>query len=118
MREVRYAMGTASRDWPVLTRYDREHLARVALPLGGIGTGTVSLGGRGDLRDWEIVNRAAKGFIPVLGQYGAPFFALYVQPAGASAVTRLIEGPQIENREEAISPVKAGAKHVTSVLQR
>ena len=26
--------------WPVLTRYDRDHLARIALPLGGIGTGT------------------------------------------------------------------------------
>ncbi|SVD42236.1 uncharacterized protein METZ01_LOCUS395090, partial [marine metagenome] len=45
--------------WPVLKTYDRDHLARIALPLGGIGTGTVSLGGRGDLRDWEIVNRPA-----------------------------------------------------------
>lgn len=33
--------------WPVLKQYDREHLYQVALPLGGIGTGTVSLGGRG-----------------------------------------------------------------------
>ena len=38
--------------WPVLRRYDAGHLARVAMPLGGIGTGTVSLGGRGDLLDW------------------------------------------------------------------
>ena len=29
-------------EWPVLKRYDRDHLARIALPLGGIGTGTVS----------------------------------------------------------------------------
>ena len=28
-------------------------LAEVAFPLGGIGTGTVSLGGRSELRDWE-----------------------------------------------------------------
>ena len=49
-------------DWPVLKTYDSDHLNRIALPLGGIGTGTVSLGGRGDLRDWEIVNRPAKGF--------------------------------------------------------
>jgi non-lysosomal glucosylceramidase len=55
---------TISASWPVLTRYDADHLARIALPLGGIGTGTVSLGGRGDLRDWEIVNRPAKGFAP------------------------------------------------------
>ncbi len=34
--------------WPVLKRYDQDHLDRIALPLGGIGTGTVSLGGRGN----------------------------------------------------------------------
>ena len=38
---------TQTCDWPVLTEYDQDHLARIALPLGGIGTGTVSLGGRG-----------------------------------------------------------------------
>ena len=31
--------------WPMLKTYDQDHLARIALPLGGIGTGTVSLGG-------------------------------------------------------------------------
>jgi non-lysosomal glucosylceramidase len=50
--------------WPILTRYEQDYLPRIALPLGGIGTGTVSLGGWGDLRDWEIVNRPAKGFTP------------------------------------------------------
>lgn len=34
--------------WPVLSRYDQEHTSRIALPIGGIGTGTVSLGGRGN----------------------------------------------------------------------
>src|SRR6266702_2455070 len=38
-----------------------EGLREIAFPLGGIGTGTVSLGGRGDLRDWEIFNRPNKG---------------------------------------------------------
>lgn len=37
-------------DWPILKCYDQNHLGRIALPLGGIGTETVSLGGRGDLR--------------------------------------------------------------------
>jgi uncharacterized protein (DUF608 family) len=45
--------------WPILKFYDTEHLAKIALPIGGIGTGTVSLGGRGDLRDWELMNRPA-----------------------------------------------------------
>jgi len=78
--------------WPILTHYDADHLARIALPLGGIGTGTISLGGRGDLRDWEVVNRPAKGFVPVLGS-GGPFFALYARTAGIPSVTRLLEGP-------------------------
>ena len=74
--------------WPVLTRYDRDHLRRIALPLGGIGTGTVSLGGRGDLRDWEVVNRPAKGFTP-----DRCFFALYCLPDGADLpVSRVLEG--------------------------
>ena len=81
--------------WPVLTRYDGDHLARIALPLGGIGTGTVSLGGRGDLRDWEIVNRPAKGFAPCFGRSLSrpPFFAVYAKPSGRQAVTRAVEGP-------------------------
>lgn len=79
--------------WPVLTTYDQAHLARVALPLGGIGTGTVSLGGRGNLRDWEIVNRPAKGFIPPIGQHNGPFFALYAETSRGKRITRLLEGP-------------------------
>ena len=41
--------------------YRNESLREVAFPLGGIGTGTVSLGGFGNLRDWEIFNRPNKG---------------------------------------------------------
>ena len=37
------------------------------MSLGGIGTGTVSLGERDDLRDWEIMNRSSKGFVPKQG---------------------------------------------------
>jgi non-lysosomal glucosylceramidase len=41
--------------------YDGENLAEIAFPLGGIGTGCVSLEGRGSLRDWEIYGRPNKG---------------------------------------------------------
>jgi non-lysosomal glucosylceramidase len=82
----------ADPDWPSFRHYPQERLARVALPLGGIGTGTVSLGGRGDLRDWEIMNRPAKGFVPT-GGGAAPFFALYARADGGDAACRVLEGP-------------------------
>ena len=83
--------------WPVLRSYRGERLRRVAMPVGGIGTGTVSLGGRGDLRDWEIVNRPAKGFVPtvpITRNMTEPraFFAVRVQAQGQPPVTRLLEG--------------------------
>tara|TARA_B100000809_G_scaffold266806_1_gene331787 strand:- start:2935 stop:3093 length:159 start_codon:yes stop_codon:yes gene_type:complete len=37
----------------VLKSYDREHFNRIALLLGGIGTGTVSLVGSGELERLE-----------------------------------------------------------------
>jgi non-lysosomal glucosylceramidase len=77
-----------SNTWPVLRTYSGDHLRRVAMPLGGVGTGTVSLGGRGDLRDWEIVNTPAKGFTP-----DKTFFAIRMQAKGEDAVTRVLEGP-------------------------
>lgn len=79
---------SAATEWPVLKRYEGDQRRRVALPLGGIGTGTVSLGGRGDLRDWEVGNRPAKGFAPKHS-----FFALYAKEEGGAAVTRALEGP-------------------------
>ena len=56
------------------------------MPLGGIGTGTVSLGGRGDLRDWEIMNRGALGYLPAFKLVlptiaNGPFFATLLSDA-------------------------------------
>src|SRR5215469_8011253 len=50
------------------------HLTAIAFPLGGVCAGCVSLGGRGQLRDWEIFNRPDKGNAP---SYGFP--AIWVQ---------------------------------------
>ncbi len=79
--------------WPVLKTYDQDHLERISLPLGGIGTGTVGLGGRGNLCDWEIMNRPAKGYIPFVGQQLGPFFALTLRSEEGESWTRAVEGP-------------------------
>ncbi|MCC6730478.1 MAG: hypothetical protein IT208_14170 [Chthonomonadales bacterium] len=63
-----------------------EYLREVAFPLGGIGTGTVSLGGRGNLRDWEIFNRPGKGRI-----LPYTFFALWARRRGHPPVARVLE---------------------------
>ncbi len=60
----------------------------LAFPLGGIGTGNVSLGARGDLRDWEIFNNPAKG-----NTSPNTFFAIRLEPEGEKAQTRVLEGP-------------------------
>ncbi len=61
-------------------------LHEIAFPLGGIGTGSVSLGGRGELCNWEIFNRPDKG-----GELDFTFFALWVKPEGGEAVARILE---------------------------
>jgi uncharacterized protein (DUF608 family) len=87
-----YAQEWKPQEWPVLKHYDQEHLFQIALPLGGIGTGTVSLGGRGELRDWEIMNIPAKKYSTVTTGNDAPFFAIYVKPEGGKAITTLLSG--------------------------
>jgi non-lysosomal glucosylceramidase len=67
-------------------RYSGSGLQEIAFPLGGLGTGSVSLGGRGDLRDWEIFNRPDKG-----GELDFTFFAIWAKPEGGEPVARILE---------------------------
>ena len=62
------------------------NLKMIAFPLGGIGTGTVSLGGRGQLRDWEIFNRPDKG-----NELSYAFPAIWAKVGQEAAVARVLE---------------------------
>ena len=42
-------------------KYTGENLKEVLFPLGGIGSGSISISGNGILKDWEIMNRPNKG---------------------------------------------------------
>ena len=68
--------------------YRGRQLDQIAFPLGGIGTGSISLGGWGQLRDFEIFNRPAKGLV-----FDFTFFTLHARKAGADPVTRVVQGP-------------------------
>jgi len=63
-----------------------EALRSIAFPLGGIGTGTISVGGYGQLCDWEIFNRPAKGeTLPY------SFFAVWMKEQGKEPIARVLE---------------------------
>lgn len=68
--------------------YRGRQLDEIAFPLGGIGTGSISLGGWGQLRDFEIFNRPSKGL-----QFQMTFLTLYASQEGEKAVTRVLQGP-------------------------
>jgi len=82
-----------AQSYPILKHYDQNHLLNIALPIGGIGTGAVSLGGRGELRDWEIMNTPGKKFSTITDGNQAPFFAIYVKPKGKAPMTKALLGP-------------------------
>ena len=81
-------------DWPVLKTYDRDHLFRIGLPIGGIGTGTVTLSGRGDWRNWfEMMNEPAQNVPEYGGRINkGPCFLVHTESAGRK-LTRLLAGP-------------------------
>jgi len=68
--------------------YRGSQLTEVAMPIGGIGAGSISLGGWGQLRDWEIFNRPGKG-----QNSDCSFFSLWAKPVGGEAVTKVLCGP-------------------------
>jgi non-lysosomal glucosylceramidase len=89
-------------------------LGEVAFPLGGIGTGTVSLGGRGQLRDWEIFNRPGKGVtLPYT------FFAIWAQAQGGSPIARVLESrlqPPYTRADGLASTEQAGLPRLDSCI--
>lgn len=63
-----------------------KNLNQVAFPLGGIGTGCVSLTGRGALNHWEIFNRPNRNYRP---DYA--YFSVWARRHGEAPVFRVLE---------------------------
>lgn len=84
-------VASVAADWPVVKTYEGEFLRRVKMPLGGIGTGTISLSGTGGLVDWEIMGGPNKGFTPAAGV--SPFFAIRTETPDGDVKAGILEGP-------------------------
>lgn len=76
----------ALRDIPFPRTFTGRHLTAIAFPLGGVCAGSISLGGRGQLRDWEIFNRPDKGNAP-----GYAFPAIWAQSGSRKPIARVLE---------------------------
>ncbi|MGD0911333.1 MAG: GH116 family glycosyl-hydrolase [Terracidiphilus sp.] len=67
-------------------QFHGRHLKMISFPLGGVAAGSLGLGGRGQLVDWEMFNRPNKGFRP---PYAFP--AIWAQVEGGMPVARVLE---------------------------
>ncbi len=60
--------------------YTGDHLAKIAVPVGGIGTGSVYLCGDGDLRGWQIFNH-----VNLAAEIPYNFLAVFMKPPDGPA---------------------------------
>ncbi len=79
--------------WPVLKRYDQQHLDRIAMPVGGVGTGDIALGGNGEWKEVEIMNKPGMDFFGSVTPKRAPSFIVFVKDASGNKMTRALMGP-------------------------
>src|SRR5260370_27058892 len=66
--------------------FTKRQLEKIAFPLGGVAAGSVAVGGRGQLLDWEIFNRPDKG-----KSVSYAFPSIWVQVGKAMPVVRVLE---------------------------
>jgi uncharacterized protein (DUF608 family) len=66
--------------------FEGRQLKMISFPLGGVAAGSLGLGGRGELRDWEIFNRPNQGGSP---SYAFP--SIWVQSGNSKPIARVLE---------------------------
>ena len=75
-----------------MRKFESEQLLQIAMPMGGIGAGSVCLSGNGSLVDWSISNHANTTALADGHEIRESAFAL-LRIGGENSVTRLVEGP-------------------------
>ena len=73
-------------DIPYPRIFEGRQLKMISFPLGGVAAGSLGLGGRGQLRDWEIFNRSNQGGSPA---YAFP--AIWIQSGNSKPIAHVLE---------------------------
>jgi len=97
-----------NKNWPVVKHYEGKFIEKVAMPVGGIGTGNISIGGNGQWKDVEIMNKPGMGFYGSVTPKRAPCFMVFTQsPSGekkAKALMGPIPPPEFIGSEGSVAP--------------
>jgi non-lysosomal glucosylceramidase len=94
--------------------YSGEALRAIAMPLGGIGTGSIALAGDGSLRQWQIHNQ-----INHLACVPHSFFAVWARPRSGDAVARVLQSSALYDSEPDRPPPPPTANdHVVPLCHR
>lgn len=90
---------------PIRARTDRiiykdEQLRAIAMPLGGIGTGSIALAGDGGLRQWQVMHTVNhRAHVP------HSFFAIWCKPAHGQSAARLLQSSALYDQSGFKPPV-------------
>ncbi len=87
------AAGNPSDPWPVLKHYEGHFIDKIAMPIGGIGTGDISIGGNGQWKDVEIMNKPGMGFYGSVTPKQAPCFMIFTRDRSGTTMTKALTGP-------------------------
>jgi non-lysosomal glucosylceramidase len=74
------------------TVYRGDRLAKIAMPMGGIGAGNIALCGDGALRGWQIENHVNAGAV-----LPACFFAVWQREGDGAGTAKLLQTAPIED---------------------
>lgn len=86
--------------------YRGDRLRAVAMPMGGIGTGTIALAGDGGLRQWQIVHN-----VNHTAHVPDSFFAFWARPQDGSAVARVLQSAALYD-QSSFRPPPTSNDHV------
>ncbi len=79
--------------WPILKHYEGEYIDKIAMPVGGIGTGDISIAGNGQWQDVEIMNKPGMGFYGATSPKQAPCFMVFTKAQNGEKKSKTLTGP-------------------------